>query len=100
MPRFLCRFRAAENFFARTRSALVEMLIVETAYTPPPLVGHAVADYPLQGDFLAWTQALAAHALIHAGAVALATGSAALGVPEFACHAAIDYANAAAMWAL
>lgn len=47
------------------------------------LVVHALADYPLQGDFLSkaknraapipgvpWQQALAAHALIHAGGVA------------------------------
>lgn len=52
------------------------------------LIAHAVADYPLQGDFLAkaknrfapipgvpWFQALGAHAAIHAGAVWILTGS-------------------------
>ncbi len=49
--------------------------------------GHALADYPLQGDFLAkaknrtapipgfpWWQALGAHAAIHGAFVALITG--------------------------
>ena len=75
------------------------------------LVGHAVADYPLQGDFLAraknhrapvvaangqafpWWIALAAHALIQGGAVALVTGSVLLGVAETVVHFAIDYAT-------
>jgi hypothetical protein len=62
------------------------------------LIGHAVADYPLQGDWLAraknrtlalvagetiWWHALAAHAAIHAGAVRLATGSWWLAGAEF-----------------
>ena len=68
------------------------------------LVGHAVCDYPLQGDFLArgknhkapmpgvpWYQCLAAHALIQGGAVALVTGSVALGVAEVAAHGFIDF---------
>ncbi len=51
------------------------------------VAGHAVSDYPLQGDFLAkaknrtapipgfpWWQALGAHAAIHGGMVALITG--------------------------
>lgn len=72
------------------------------------LVGHALADYPLQGDFLAraknrtaplagvpWQQALGAHALIHAGAVALITGFPFLGVAEFFAHATIDDAKCA-----
>lgn len=63
------------------------------------MVGHAIADYPLQGDFLAraknrtapipgvpWQQALGAHALIHAGFVGVITGSIALAVCEFAAH--------------
>lgn len=67
------------------------------------LVGHALADYPLQGEFLAraksrmapmpgvpWYHALAAHALIHGGAVALLTGVWWLGVIETVCHAWID----------
>ena len=70
------------------------------------LVSHAVADYPLQGDFLAkaknhaapipgvpWWIALAAHSLIHAGAVMLITGSLLLAVAEFWCHMFIDHAK-------
>lgn len=70
------------------------------------LVGHAIADYPLQGDFLAkaknyqlaipgipWQQALFWHALMHGGAVALITGSVALGCVETAIHMGIDYAK-------
>lgn len=72
------------------------------------LVAHALCDYPLQGDFLAkaknrlapipgvpWWQALAAHALIHAGAVYLITGSVAFAVIEFVTHAAVDDAKSA-----
>jgi hypothetical protein len=66
------------------------------------LVGHSLADYPLQGDYLAaakrpggketaWWIALSAHSLIHAGVVALVTGSIAIGVCEFVAHWTIDY---------
>jgi hypothetical protein len=68
------------------------------------LIGHALCDYPLQGDFLArgknhkapipgvpWQQCLVAHALIHAGAVSLITGCPMLGLFEFVAHLAIDY---------
>ena len=68
------------------------------------LVGHAVSDYPLQGDFLArgknhtaplpgvpWYQCLVWHAMIHSGAVVLVTGSLVLGVAEFVVHVLIDY---------
>jgi hypothetical protein len=69
------------------------------------LIGHAVADYPLQGDWLSraknrtlslvpgeviWPGALASHAAIHAGAVKLATGSWMLAIAEFAMHFYID----------
>ncbi len=67
------------------------------------MVGHAIADYPLQGDFLAkaknrtapipgvpWWQALAAHALIHGGFVAAITGVWWLGVLELGVHALTD----------
>ncbi len=67
------------------------------------LIGHALADYPLQGDFLAqaknpdtaigkvfWPWALGAHSLIHAGFVTLATGSVLLGLAEAAAHAVTD----------
>lgn len=63
------------------------------------LAAHAVCDYPLQGDFLAraknrmlpiagfpFWQALSAHAMIHAGAVAWLTGSWWLGAAEFVAH--------------
>jgi len=68
------------------------------------LVGHALCDYPLQGDFLArgknhkspipgvpFYQCLVAHALIQAGSVALITGSMAAGMAEFVAHVVIDY---------
>lgn len=67
------------------------------------LVGHAVADYPLQGDFLAkgknhraplpgvpWWICQLSHAAIHAGAVALATGDVGWGCVEFVLHGLID----------
>ena len=68
--------------------------------------GHALCDYPLQGDFLArgknhkqpiagvpWWQCLFAHAAIHGGMVALVTGSWELGLLEFILHTAIDHAK-------
>ncbi len=77
------------------------------------VIGHALADYPLQGKFLAirknrhikpleygadvppniWVYCLSAHSLVHAGAVWLITGSAALGFAEFVLHWAIDFAK-------
>lgn len=67
------------------------------------LVGHALCDYPLQGDFMAraknpvyvmpgvhWLPVMLAHCLIHAGAVALVTGSVAAGVCELGAHFLID----------
>lgn len=66
--------------------------------------GHALCDYPLQGDFLSkgknhrapllgvpWYQCLFAHALIHGGMVAWLTGVWWLGLAETVIHAAIDY---------
>ena len=71
-------------------------------------VGHALCDYPLQGDFLAkgknqvtplpgvpWYQCAIAHALIHAGAVGFATKSFELGIAEFCVHIGTDYAKCA-----
>lgn len=68
------------------------------------VVCHNLADYPLQGDFLAqgknrhtaigkifWPYALSAHALIHAGFVFLATGSLLLGLLEAVVHAVTDW---------
>lgn len=70
------------------------------------LVGHALADYPLQGDFLSkaknrampipgvpWWQALGAHATIHGGVVGLVTGTWWLGVAEAVVHAITDDAK-------
>jgi hypothetical protein len=67
------------------------------------LAGHALCDYPLQGDFLSkaknraspltgvpWYQALAAHALIHGGMVAFVTGSTRMAVAETVIHAITD----------
>jgi hypothetical protein len=78
------------------------------------LVGHAVADYALQSDFMAtnknrnavpkgydparhgpmqtiWPYVLSAHALIHGGMVYLVTGSIALAVAETVSHWVIDF---------
>jgi hypothetical protein len=76
-------------------------------------IGHAVADFPLQGEYLAtgknwrllrrlqdparpeqiWIACMAAHCLIHAGAVWLITGSSLLAVIELALHWSIDVAK-------
>lgn len=68
------------------------------------VAGHFLADYPLQGDFLAraknhtnpipgvpWYQALAAHSTIHGFFVGVITGSVWLGLAETLLHAHIDY---------
>ena len=76
------------------------------------MFGHALADYPLQGDFLAraknraapipgipWYQALGAHSVIHGGCVFLALAGfnplAAIGcgIAETVAHAVIDDAK-------
>lgn len=68
------------------------------------LVGwHALADYPLQGDFMAraknpfapvpgvpWATILASHSAIHGLGVGIITGSAWLGLAEMAAHSLID----------
>jgi Protein of unknown function (DUF3307) len=67
------------------------------------IIGHAVADYPLQGDFLAkgknrhtafpgihWLWCMTMHSLIHAGAVWLITGMWVLGLAEFIAHFIVD----------
>lgn len=81
------------------------------------IVGHAVADYPLQGEFLAlgknhrlpteprqcrgscvrglWFHCLTAHAIIHAGVVWAVTGVFFLGILEFFLHWVIDYLKSA-----
>jgi hypothetical protein len=70
------------------------------------LFWHALADYPLQGDFLAkaknetapipgvpWWQAMLAHATIHAGGVLLITGSTYMAMLELVFHYWIDRAK-------
>lgn len=70
------------------------------------IAGHALADYPLQGDFLAraknraaplpgvpWYQALSAHATIHGAVVGVITGSLLLAILETVAHALIDDAK-------
>ena len=75
------------------------------------VIGHAFADYPLQGEFLAlqknhrlppgekpdgapkllWFHCLTAHSLIHGGFVWLISGVPLLGVAEFILHWVIDF---------
>jgi hypothetical protein len=67
-------------------------------------IGHFLADYPLQGDFLAaaknhrkpipgvpWYQALMAHSAIQAGMVWFVTGNVWFGLIEFFAHGFTDY---------
>lgn len=67
------------------------------------IAAHCLADYALQGDFMAkaksrlypipgvpWYQAMGAHATIHGGFVALITGVPLLGIFEGVCHFVID----------
>lgn len=67
------------------------------------IAAHALADYPLQGDFLSkaknranpipgvpWYQGLLAHAAIQGGFVGVITGSLTLGLAEFVAHVVID----------
>lgn len=67
------------------------------------VVIHALADFPLQGDYLAsqktraaassrsdWIVALVAHCVIQAGGVWLVSGSIALAAVELVLHALID----------
>lgn len=70
------------------------------------VVMHALADFPLQGDYVAkqkarrqadsrsvWIVALSAHSVIHAGGVWLVSGSLAFGMVELFAHALIDVAK-------
>ena len=67
------------------------------------VVMHALADFPLQGDYIArqksraladsrsdWIVALIAHCVIHAGGVWLVSGSLAFAAAEFLLHGLID----------
>ena len=68
------------------------------------IFAHCLADYPLQGDFLAqgknrnsdigkvfWPHALSAHAIIHGGFVGLITGSWVLFILESVIHGLVDW---------
>lgn len=68
--------------------------------------GHALCDYPLQGDFLAkgknrltpipgmaWQQLMLAHCLIHSGMVLLITGSIWMSIAELTIHYITDVAK-------
>lgn len=68
------------------------------------LAGHALCDYPLQGDFLAkgknhkapipgvpFYHCLISHAAIHGGMVGVVTGSMWLGLSEFVVHTLTDF---------
>lgn len=68
--------------------------------------GHALCDYPLQGDFLSqgknrllkgipWKQCLFSHSLIHSGMVFLVTRSLILALAELGIHALTDYGKKA-----
>jgi hypothetical protein len=78
------------------------------------LIGHALADFPLQGQFLStgkirgqglqkltgiewpkgvWIYMLSMHALIHAGVVWCITGDIRFGVAELFLHWMIDWAK-------
>jgi hypothetical protein len=69
-------------------------------------VVHVLADFPLQGDYLAkqkvlktassqseWLVALFAHCVIHGGGVWLVSGSLAFGLAEWVLHFSIDFAK-------
>jgi len=73
-------------------------------------IGHALADFPLQGEYLAlgknrryleklgdplrppqiWVSCMGAHCLIHSGAVWAVTGSSLLALIEFVLHWTLD----------
>ncbi len=73
------------------------------------IVAHCLVDFPLQGDTMAvqknrntdnalakavpWYYWLAAHALMHGGAVAALTGKVELGLLETTAHFGIDFAK-------
>ncbi len=93
--------------FTQHPQTLVEGLVLLFAL----LIGHALADYPLQGDFLAihknrhvklprqsrdfpptlWVHCLLAHSLIHAGFVWVISGQVIFALAETVLHFIIDY---------
>ncbi|WDS62185.1 hypothetical protein [Pseudomonas phage D6] len=67
-------------------------------------IGHALADYPWQGEFVSqaknrntavgkvyWKWVLPQHGLIHALPIYVVTGSVLLAFAEFICHTIIDF---------
>lgn len=76
-------------------------------------IGHALADFPLQGEYLAtsknrrllerlndparppeiWFSCMAAHCLIHSGFVWMITGSFIFAIAEFVLHWSLDAAK-------
>lgn len=81
------------------------MVVIDATHTFFLMLGaHALADYPLQGDFLSkaknhrapipgvpWYQALGAHSIIQGTFVGALTGSVVLGMFETIVHALTDY---------
>lgn len=70
------------------------------------IAAHFLCDFALQGDYMArvkspksgaveWRWAMYGHGAIHGCAVAMVTGSVALGLVEWAAHVAIDHAKCA-----
>jgi hypothetical protein len=92
--------------FTQTPQSLVEGFVLLFAL----LIGHMLADYPLQGDFLAvhknrhvsrggssmfpeklWVHCLLAHSMIHAGVVWLITGRVVFALAEMVLHFLLDF---------
>ena len=90
------------------------MILTFFTYFAALLIGHAVADYSLQGEAIAkgknrhnppfgiptgqkpcsvWVHFLTAHSLIHAGFVWAITGYGIFGIVEFILHWLIDFAK-------
>jgi len=84
------------------------------------LIGHALCDFPLQGEFLAkgknrrfleklkdpsrppqiWVVCMASHCLIHAGSVWIMTSSVFLAITELVLHWCIDVVKCRGMTTL
>ena len=99
------------SIFPLPATNLQEGLILLFAF----VIAHALADFPLQGDFLSknksrshakqvseqcpnlppslWFYCLTAHSLIHAGFVWIVSGSVALAAIETVVHWVTDYAK-------
>lgn len=76
------------------------------------VIVHAIADYPLQGPWLAenkvrgsdaggnWWIAMVSHSLVHAGGVWWVSGSPVLGVVELVSHFVIDHGKGAGWYGM